>query len=139
MSLLLKFLPDFLIKLLGLGEQIAENKSQTIPMREDAIREKADTKVINEILKQDKKLDKELWREPKICYEFDDPVEFRKCWEDKSHVGLYYGNKEDILILINRDSANALHRKQQKELRKQVKNSKGFFFVIKIHPLTIHK
>lgn len=47
-----KFLPDFLLKLLGVSEQIAENKGEKIPMQEPAIREKAETRAEKENIKQ---------------------------------------------------------------------------------------
>ncbi len=126
---------DFLRELFSFAEKIADNKAKKIDLQEAAVREQGDTKEIKERLRQDKKLDRELRKEPKVMYEFSDSVEFRKCAEG----ALYFGNKEDIILFIKRDSGNALSWGQSKELIRQVKKSKHLFFVVKIDPLTVHK
>lgn len=124
----------------GFGEQLAENKGLKIPMQENAIREHADTRVIRQELRQDKILDRDLLKTEKILYFFDDQKEYRNSIEMKGNLRpLYNGNREDIIACIKNDMANILDRKQQKKLRKMVVDSNKPFFVIKIHPLTIHK
>lgn len=138
---LIKLLPDFLIKLFGFAEKVAENKSQKIPMQENAIREKADTRVINQEIKQDKKKDRHLRQEPKLLYAFNDHELYRECvniTEPPEKKPLYCGSKEEILFLIKQDPADVLEKKQARQLKEQVQMSSSLLFCIKLHPVSIH-
>lgn len=123
----------------GFGEQIAENKGAKIPLQEKAIREAADTRVIKHHRRQDRILDKDLKRSEKILYYFDSFDEFNKSTSMTGNErALYFGDKHSILKEIRWDIANILTRKQGKLFRRLVEEGNKPYYVIKIHPLTLH-
>lgn len=128
---------DGISKVFGLGEKIAENQGQKIPMKEPEIREKAITGALVQDLRQDKLQDRELREEPKTLEFYNDQAEYVASLAAENKA-LYHGSKEVILIQIEQDPANVLTRKQAKQLRKLVEECDKLLYVIKVHPLTIH-
>lgn len=130
-------------KFLGLSEQLAENKGQKIPMQEVAIREHADTRAIKELRKQDRIQDKQLLHTPKILYHYDNFDDYVIAISLKDNERpLYYGDKEGILKDIKQDLGKILTgglKGQQRLFRRLVKDSDKPYYVIKIHPLTVHE
>lgn len=141
MKTLLAFLAA-LKELAGFGTQVSENKGAKIPMQEVAIREGADTDAIKELRKQDRIQDKQLLRTPKILYHYDSLDEYTKSMVlIDNERPLYYGDKEGILNDIKHDMAKILTnglKGQQRLFRRLVKESNKPYFIIKIHPLTVH-
>jgi len=135
---LFKKLGGLLSGLLSFGEQIAENKSQKIPHQVEAIKEKAETKVERHEVKQDKIQDRKIRTEPKQLCEFnaDQETEFLK--QSGGKWVLYSGDRNEVLKRIKRDEGNVLTNEQERQLRKDVKDSRCKWFIIRVHPLTIH-
>lgn len=130
-------------KFFGLSEQLAENKGMKIPMQEAAIREQSDTKAIRELRKQDRIQDKQLLHTPKILYHYDNFDDYSAAIHMEDNLRpLYYGDKEGILKDIKQDWAKILTnglKGQQRLFRRLIKDSDKPYFIVKIHPLTIHK
>lgn len=123
----------------GFAEQSSENKGQKIPFQEVAIREDANTDAVKELRKQDRIQDKDLLREPKILYHFDNVEDYLKSINLKDNERpLYHGEKAAILSEIKQDWARILTPRQQRQFKRLVKKSGKEWFCIKIHPLTVH-
>lgn len=133
---------NFLSQLFGFSEKIADNRGQKIPMQEKEIREKADTGVVREEVKQDRIMDRHYKEEPKILYAFSDHAKYRECVNVTSPPKLkplYCGDKTEILFLIKKDPAEVLTNRQARELKDEVNQSNELLFVIKFHPASIHE
>lgn len=122
-----------------LGERI-KYKSAKVEYEKEAIKGKATTKVVEEKIKQDKKKDKHLRDERKILYEFHTKDTYEAA-EVRTKI-IYRGSKDEVLKMVTTDPARAIKGTrnvgEQKDLRKQIRQSVKKYFIIAVHPLTVH-
>lgn len=135
----MKTILNIILTLLGLGKQASENKGVRQEHQTGAIEEKGETIEVKQDHKQDKLKDREVRTEPKQLIEFSGTKEMDFLKQCQEKWVLYCGDKQEILKRIQRDDGSVLTREQEKWLKRDVRNSNNKWFIIRIHPLTIHE
>jgi len=133
MKILLLLKTFFLTILKGL--EIKEKK-----LTPEVVAAKGKVTEVKAEVKVDKIKDRHQKKEPKDIFGFYLPQEqeLLDIFREKERI-LYQGRKEDIIILIQKDPAKILKRNQTRYFKNIISRSDADYFIITLHPLTVHE